>query len=119
MSAVVRSVEIKAPPSAVWKWMSSQDGLRQWLSPNIDIDLRVGGSYRFLDVEGDARISGVVLDIVPEGGLTLSWIEEGSDWVHPARRVLEVTGTPVGSRVTAGIGKTNWPDTLRALRAGG
>lgn len=124
MPAVVRSVEIEAPPSTVWRWMASQEGLRQWLSPGMEIDLRVGGFYRFRDGEGDTWISGTVLDIVPEGGLTLSWMEEGSDWVYPARLVLGLAPTVHGTRVTlshdgfAGIGKASWADTLRAYERG-
>jgi hypothetical protein len=28
--------------------MASQESLRRWLSPNLEIDLQVGGAYRFL-----------------------------------------------------------------------
>ena len=122
MPAVVRSVEMKAPPSAVWRWLASQEALRQWLSPDLEIDLRVGGSYR-MSSEG-TWISGVVLDIVPEGALILSWFEEGGDWVHPARLVIELVATRGGTRVTlshdgfAGIGKPGWPGTEEAYERG-
>ncbi|MBV8683284.1 MAG: SRPBCC family protein, partial [Caulobacteraceae bacterium] len=32
---VERSIDIKAPPAAVWRWLASQEALRQWISPNI------------------------------------------------------------------------------------
>lgn len=123
MPEVVRSIEIAAPPSAVWRWIATPDGLRRWLSPTLEIDLRVGGAYRLLGPD-QTSISGTVLELVPEGALILSWLEEGGDWVYPARLVITLAPTPVGTRVTlrhdgfAGIGKPTWPDTVRAYERG-
>ncbi|HKW78857.1 MAG TPA: SRPBCC domain-containing protein [Candidatus Limnocylindria bacterium] len=124
MPQVVRAIEIAAPPSAVWRWIATQEGLRRWLSPNIEIDLRVGGPYRLLGPDEESWISGTVLELVPEGALVLSWLEEGGDWVRPARLVISLAPTPTGTKVTlahdgfAGIGKPNWPDTVRAYERG-
>ena len=124
MPEVVRTIEIVAPPSGVWRWMATQEGLRRWLGPSLEIDLRVGGSYRLLGLDEETWITGSVLEIVPEGGLVLSWLEEGGDWVYPARLVITLTPTQKGTQVTlthdgfAGIGKPSWPDTLRAYERG-
>jgi|SRR5215472_3266453 len=123
MPSVVRSIEIQAPPSQVWRWMASEEALRLWLSPNLEIDLRVGGAYRLLGPDQDTWISGIVLDLVPEGGLVLSWFEEDAGWEHPARLVITLEPSATGTRVKlvhdgfAGIGK-NWPKTLEAYEAG-
>lgn len=124
MPEVVRSIEIAAPPSVVWRWLSTQEGLRGWLSPSVEIDLRVGGSYRLRGPDGETWISGTVLELVPEGRLVMSWLEEGGTWMHPARLVIALVPTSSGTQVTlthdgfAGIGKPNWPDTLRAYERG-
>lgn len=124
MPEVTRSIEVKAPPSAVWRWMSTEPALRRWLSPNLEIDLRVGGAYRLLGPDGQTWISGWVLELVPEGALVLSWMEEGANWVHPARLVIRLTATRSGTRVTmvhdgfAGIGKPGWPSVLQAYERG-
>jgi len=124
MAEIVRSIEIAAPPSAIWRWMSTPEGLRRWLSPSLDIDLRVGGAYRLLGPDAETWISGTVLELVPEGSLILSWFEEGGDWVYPARLVITLAPTPNGTRVSlchdgfAGIGKPTWPDTVRAYERG-
>jgi uncharacterized protein YndB with AHSA1/START domain len=121
---VVRSIDIAAPPSAVWRWFATPDGLRRWLSPSLEIDLQVGGSYRLLGPDEQTWIVGTVLELVPEGGLVLSWLEEGGDWVYPARLAITLAPTPTGTTVTlchdgfAGIGKPGWPDTLRAYERG-
>jgi uncharacterized protein YndB with AHSA1/START domain len=124
MPEVVRSIEIKAPPSSVWRWMASQESLRRWLSPNLVIDLRVGGAYRFLGPDEETWISGWVLELVPEGVLVLSWLEEGAEWTSPARLVITLAPVPTGTRVTlihdgfAGIGKAGWPAIKEAYERG-
>jgi uncharacterized protein YndB with AHSA1/START domain len=124
MPAVIRSLEIQAPPSVVWRWMATPEALRRWLSPNLEIDLRVGGAYRFRDDPTGTAVSGTVLELVPEGGIVLSWLEEGGDWVHPARLVVALSATAAGTRVTlthdgfAGIGKPTWPGTVEAYERG-
>ena len=124
MPQVARSIDIQAPPSVVWRWLASQEALRGWISPNIEIDLRVGGAYRFLGPDEKSWISGRVLELTPEGGLVLSWMEEGGGWTHPARLVITLAPTPTGTRVTlihdgfAGIGKPGWPDIARNYERG-
>lgn len=124
MPEVVRSVEIQAPPSAVWQWLASEDALREWLGPSLEIDLQVGGTYHLLGPDGETSISGTVLELLPEGALVLSWMEDGSDWVHPARLVISLAPTTSGTRVTlthdgfAGVGKPDWRGTVEAYERG-
>lgn len=100
MPQVTRSIEIRALPSAVWHWMATEEALRRWISPDIRIDMRVGGVYRFLGPDGKTWISGKVLELQPERSLILSWLEEGSGWSNPARLVIRLTPTSSGTRVT-------------------
>lgn len=124
MPEVIRSIEIPAPPSKVWRLMSTQEGLRSWLAPDIEIDLQVGGAYRMLGSDSETWISGTVLEIVPEGRLVLSWLEEGGGWIHPARLVVTLEPVPSGTRVGlvhdgfAGIGKAGWAETVEAYERG-
>lgn len=100
MPQVTRSIEINAPPGAVWHWMATEAALRRWISSNLEIDLRVGGAYRFLGPDGKTWISGKVLELQPERSLILSWLEEGSGWVNPARLVIRLSRMPTGTLVT-------------------
>jgi uncharacterized protein YndB with AHSA1/START domain len=121
---VTRSIEIAAPPSRVWRWLATPDALRRWLHPELDIDLRVGGGYRMPGGDDGTRISGTVLEIVPEGRLVLSWLEEDAGWTAPGRLVLELAPITSGTRVTlvhdgfAGIGSPRWEQIRDAYERG-
>lgn len=122
MPVVSRTVDIAGTPSAVWHWLTSQEALRQWMSPTIEIDLVVGGAYKLTGPEHGVRITGHVLEIVPEGSLILSWQEEG--WAHPGRLLITLQPIATGCRVSlvhdgfAGIGKSAWRDTMGAYERG-
>lgn len=113
---VVRIIEIRATPSKVWRYVASQEGLRGWIAPDLEIDLRVGGKYRFLGPDQKTWVSGRVLELVPEGWLILSWLEEGQGWLHPARFVIALEACAVGTKVTvihdgfAGTGTESWEE---------
>ncbi len=124
MPRVIRSIEIKARAGAVWRWLASQEALRRWISPNIDIDLRVGGAYRFLGPDNKTWVSGTVLEFEPERSLILSWLEEGSGWQQPARLVITLAPIAAGTRVTLihdgfeGIGRSDWLETVQDYERG-
>ena len=124
MQQVIRSIDILASPDAVWRWLASQDALRQWISPNIEIDLRVGGTYRFLGPDDKTWISGTVLELQAQKSLILSWLEEESGWLHPARLVITLVPTAAGTRVSLihdgfeGIGRSDWPQTVQDYERG-
>jgi uncharacterized protein YndB with AHSA1/START domain len=111
---VVRAIQIQADPSAVWRWLATPEALRQWFSPSLEIDLRVGGAYRFFGPDDKTWISGTVLEFRPEQRLVLSWFEEGAGWVRPAQLTITLAPSESGTRVTVihegfdQIGKPDW-----------
>jgi uncharacterized protein YndB with AHSA1/START domain len=124
MPQVTRSIEIHAPPSVVWRWLATQAALRQWTSPNLEIDLSVGGAYRMLGADNETWVSGVVLELASERALVLSWLEEDQGWTHPARLVISLEPSSAGTKVTlvhdgfAGIGKPGWEKTAEGYERG-
>lgn len=124
MRQVTRSIEIQARPSVVWRWMATQEGLRRWISSNMEIDLRIGGAYRFLGPDGKTWISGTVLELETQRSLILSWLEEGSGWAQPARLVFRLAPSAAGTRVTIihdgfeGIGVSNVNETVQDYERG-
>ncbi|MGZ0145696.1 SRPBCC family protein [Kribbella sp. WER1] len=124
MADVTRAITIPRPPSVVWRQFGTEEALRRWLSPTLTIDLQEGGAYRMLGADGDTWISGVVLELVPEGRLVLSWLEENAGWVHPGRLVVELRAAGDGTEVSlthdgfAGIGTATWRRTRDAYARG-
>lgn len=125
MPEVIRTIEIAAPSSTLWKWFSSLDALRQWWdTPDLEIDLTIGAAFSLTGPDGETRVSGYVLELDPERRLVLSWLEENSGWVHPARLLFILEPTDGGTRVTlqhdgfAGIGNANWQGTKNAYERG-
>lgn len=116
MPQVVRTVEIRATPSKVWRHLATEEALRRWISPDLEIDLSVGGKYRLLGPDQATWVSGRVLEFVPEGWLILSWMEEGQGWTHPGRLVIALEASASGTKVTlihdgfAGTGRDDWAD---------
>lgn len=113
---VIRSIEINAAPSRVWRYVASEEGLRGWIAPNLEIDLKIGGKYRFLGPDQKTWVSGHVLELVPEGWLILSWLEENQGWLYPARFVIALEASQTGTKVTiihdgfAGTGVESWEE---------
>jgi hypothetical protein len=65
-----------------------------------------------------------VTELEPEKSLILSWMEEGSGWVSPARFVITLVPTATGTRVTLihdgfeGIGRADWAETVQDYERG-
>ena len=124
MPQVIRTIEIRATPSKVWRYIASQEALRLWISPNLEIDLNVGGKYRFLGPDNKTWVSGYVMELVPEGWLILSWLEEDQGWAHPARFVIALEASAAGTKVTvihdgfAGTGRADWPEMVADYEQG-
>lgn len=122
MAAVEKSIEIKASPATVWRLFATQEGMRSWFHPEICIDMRVGGAHRHFS--HDTWISGEVLAIEPGRSLTLSWMEEESDWLQPTRVTFTLEPITGGTRVHArhegfeGVRAFNWERTFGAYTAG-
>lgn len=121
---VSRSLEIHATPSKVWRYFASQEGLRRWISPNLEIDLKVGGKYRFLGPDNKTWVTGHVLELVPQAWLILSWQEQDQGWANPARLVLALEASATGTKATmsfdgfAGIGRADWTDVVADYERG-
>jgi uncharacterized protein YndB with AHSA1/START domain len=124
MPQVIRTIEIRATPSKVWRFIATQDALRRWISPNLEIDLKVGGQYRFLGPDNKTWVSGHVMELVPEGWLILSWLEEDQGWIHPARFVVALEASAAGTKITiihegfAGTGHADWPEMVADYERG-
>ncbi|MET0281533.1 MAG: SRPBCC domain-containing protein [Steroidobacteraceae bacterium] len=81
---------IEAPVAQVWNAWATSRGLRAWLSPHADIDLRVGGlmrsNYNEKGTLGDAgTIENKVLSFEPQRMLSIQVARAPADFPFRAR----------------------------------
>ncbi|MCZ6834318.1 MAG: SRPBCC domain-containing protein [Planctomycetota bacterium] len=46
MRTLKQSIEIDAPVQLVWELFSTEEGLKQWMAPLVELDFRVGGTIK-------------------------------------------------------------------------
>ena len=94
---VVTEGFIGAPIATVWNMWTTNEGLRSWLTPRAEIDLRVGGlirtNYRENEVLGDpGTIIYTIRELVPFRLLSYQITGPPRNWQFPnAVRDLTVT----------------------------
>lgn len=75
-STLQHSTVIDAPPAEVWKEISTSEGLKSWMAPLVEIDLRVGGkilsNYNAGGKIGDENtIENTILSFEPQRMLSI------------------------------------------------
>lgn len=124
MKKVERFIDINAGLSVVWELVSTQEGMRQWINSDMEIDVQVGGKYQVKDPEEKQVIYGKVLEILPLKSISLSWFESDSDWVNPTTVTFRLEETSGGVRVHVThsgfemIGKQGWKHTYDEYQNG-
>jgi uncharacterized protein YndB with AHSA1/START domain len=105
MSEVRRSVELPAPPEAVWAALTDPERLSAWVGGEVGLDPFPGGQ---IAVQEDGRLRrGVIVDLEPLRHFEIRWLPRstrlGFLWgpdEEPAGSggTLEFTLTPVPER---------------------
>ncbi|HVL68988.1 MAG TPA: SRPBCC domain-containing protein [Vicinamibacterales bacterium] len=85
---IVTEGVVQAPVAAVWKAWTTSEGLRAWLAPHAEIDLRIGGLMRTnYDRDGrlgDARtIENTILSFEPGRMLSIRVAKFPRDFPFP------------------------------------
>lgn len=124
MKIIERFIDIEASLSEVWQLISTQDGMRQWMGPSIQIDMRIGGQYRLNNPQGNQEIYGEILEIIPLKKITLSWHESDSDWEGPTKVTFQLEENSGAVRVNAihegfeKVSKQGWERTYDEYEKG-
>jgi uncharacterized protein YndB with AHSA1/START domain len=120
LPAVQRSIDLDAPPEDVWKAIAEESLLREWLAPEVEIDLREGGEIACRYEDGEER-RGTVAALEEAEGLAFEWQRDGAGPSRVEFLVDAVAGgtrlTVVETRLTAGpLLAASWTPRLTALR---
>jgi len=118
--SIVAEGVINAPVGAVWNAWATTAGLRAWLAPQADVDLRIDGSMRAnYDPKGSlgdaATIENKVLAYEPERMLAIKVAKAPDNFpfrarVHEMWTVLYFQGTPDGKTALRIVGMGFAPD---------
>ena len=94
------SVDIAAPPEAVYPYLTRAEAIVAWMGDYAVLDAVPGGVFH-LDING-VPVRGRYLELDPPHRLLISWGHAGSDRLPPGSSTVEITLTPIpdGTRVT-------------------
>lgn len=122
LRAIRYDFTVAAPPAAVWRAVSTAEGLRSFFAPGAEIELRAFGKFSIQfdpSKPGTTAEENVVLAVEPERLLSTTWnAPPAYPSVRAQRTLLQFRLTPAGearTRVTIvqsgfGTGK-EWDDT--------
>jgi uncharacterized protein YndB with AHSA1/START domain len=119
--AVKRSIDLEALPEDVWKAITEESMLREWLAPEVELDLREGGQIVCRYEDGEERRG--TLEVIEEAErLSFEWHRDGGGTSRVEFLVDAVAGgtrlTVIESQLTPAtpLLSASWAPRLRALR---
>ena len=110
MASIERDIVLDAPADDVWRAISDDSMLRDWLAPDIELDPRPGGELLCRDTDGEIR-SGQVEEVADGERLAFVWRRTGE---QPSRVVLELEVLERGTRLTVVETRLDAADAPRA-----
>ena len=97
MASVERTLLLDLPPDEVWRAISDETMLREWLAPEIELDLRPNGAMVCRTESGEERPG--VVELVEDGErLAFRWWRDGA--ADASRVELRLEETDGGTRLT-------------------
>ena len=95
-ATVRRSIDLDAPLEEVWKAITEESMLRDWLAPEVEIDPREGGEIACRYEDGEER-RGTVELVEEAERLSFEWHRDGG---APSRVEFLVDAVAGGTRLT-------------------
>lgn len=115
------SIWIAARPEIVWKAVESQEMLRKWLSANVEIEPKLGGSFKIFGQDDQGTIykmGGEVVAWEPGRLFQVTW-EEYEPFPHPPTLLtLELVEENEGTRVTLTHNQFNSSELYQSFKQG-
>ena len=94
---VEREIRIEAPPAVVFEFLTDPAKMVRWMGTEAVLEPWPGGRYR-VNVTGRDRVSGEVVEVIPERRLVFTWGWEGwSPALAPGESTVEIALEPDGA----------------------
>ncbi|WP_028926497.1 SRPBCC family protein [Pseudonocardia acaciae] len=68
------------PVEKVWRALTEPSHLNRWFPFDVEADLKVGGTVRFVEKEGGSTLGGVITDLEPPRLIAYSWETDHLRW---------------------------------------
>jgi len=116
---VHRQTRIDAAPSTVFEFLTDPAMMVRWMGTEAALDPRPGGEYR-VNVTGHERVSGEVIEIVPDRRLVFTWGWEGGALpVAPGESTVEISLEPDGEGTMLRLTHRDLPPDLHSFHGVG
>ena len=93
---VHREIRIDADPATVFEFLIDPAKMVRWMGTEAVLDPRPGGDYG-VNISGHERVSGEVIEIVPDRRVVFTWgWEDGALPVAPGESTVEISLEPDG-----------------------
>jgi uncharacterized protein YndB with AHSA1/START domain len=96
MASIERDIVLDAPADDVWRAITDESMLREWLAPEVELDPQPGGELICRNRNGEVR-PGHVEQVCDGERLEFVWQRSGD---QASRVVLEVEALERGTRLT-------------------
>ena len=106
---IVATEHIKAPPEAVFPYLTDPALIVKWIGDRAELDPQPGGVFS-LDM-GEVVARGAYITIEPPYRVVFSWGISGSDALPPGGSTVEVVLTPDGDDTMVVLTHRSLPST--------
>lgn len=86
---VRREIQVAAPPSTVFAFLTDPEKILRWMGTDADVDPHPGGIY-LVNVSGKDVARGHFTEVVPVHRLAYSFGWEGNEEVPPGSSLIEI-----------------------------
>ena len=109
MAEFATSIEIAAPPAAVFDYLVTEDGMTAWMGQYAELDARPGGRFA-VDIAG-SPVRGEYLHVEPSRRVVVSWGFAGSSELPSGASRVEFTLTPTDGGTRLDLVHSGLPDS--------
>ena len=102
------SIEIEAPPQAVFEYLTTNEGMTAWMGQYADLDPSPGGRFA-VDIAG-YPVRGEYLVVEPCKRVVVSWGFAGNDDLPTGASTVEFLLTPIAGGTRVDLHHTDLPE---------
>lgn len=116
MAEFATSIDIEAPPSAVYDYLTTNEGMTSWMGDFADLDPRAGGRFA-VNIAGHP-VRGEFVLVEPAKRIVVTWGFAGDDDLPPGASTVEFSLTPIERGTRVDLVHSGLPDEFEGISDG-